>query len=82
MIGEQQRKSIEWTTDMKIVIVMLDEDERAKCRGLMKRVRHRWDMKYAEHESASLQKLRDNIARFKKDSEIKNLILEQRREEV
>ena len=67
---------------MKIVIVMLDEDERAKCRGLMKRVRHRWDMKYAEHESVSWQKLRDNTARFKKDSEIKNLILEQRREEV
>ena len=39
-------------------------------------------MKYPEHESASWQKLRDNAARFKKDSEIKNLILARRREEV
>ena len=39
-------------------------------------------MKYPEHESASWQKLRDNAARFKKDSQIKNLILARRREEV
>ena len=80
--GEQQRKSIEWTTEMKIVLVMLDEDERAKGRGFMKRVKDRWDMKYPEHESASWQELRDNAARFKKDPEIKNLILVRRREEV
>ena len=30
-------------------------------------------MKYAEYESASWQKLRDNTARFKRDPEIKNL---------
>ena len=41
VIEEQQRKSIEWTTEMKIVLVMLDEDERAKCRGFMKRVKDR-----------------------------------------
>ena len=29
-IGEQKRKSIEWTTKMKIVLVMLDKDERVK----------------------------------------------------
>ena len=80
--GEQQRKSIEWTTEMKIVLVMLDEDERAKGRGFMKRVKDRWDMKYPEHESASWQELKDNAARFKKDPEIKNLILVRRREEV
>ena len=34
------------------------------------------------HESASWQKLRDNATRFKKDLEIKNLILVQQREEV
>ena len=50
VIGEQKRKSIEWTTEMKIVLVMLDEDERAKSRGLMKRVKDRWDVKYAERE--------------------------------
>ena len=67
---------------MKFVLVMLDEDERAKGRGVMKRVKVRWDMKYIEHESASWQKLRDNAARFKKDPKIKNFILVRRREEV
>ena len=40
---------------MKIVLVMLDEDERAEVSGFMKRVKDRWDMKYPEHESASWQ---------------------------
>ena len=48
----------------------------------MKRVKDRWDMKYPEHESASWQTLGDNAACFKKDPEIKNLILVQRRKEV
>ena len=61
---------------------MLDEDERAKGRRFMKRVKVRWDMKYIEHESASWQKLRDNASRFKKDPKIKNFILVRRREEV
>ena len=82
MIGEQKRKSIEWTTEMKIVLVILDEDERAKGRGFMKRVKDRWDVKYPEHESASWQKLRDITTCFKKDQKIKNFILVQRREEV
>ena len=38
---------------MKIVLVMLDEDKGAKDRGLIKRVKDRWDLKYSEHESAS-----------------------------
>ena len=67
---------------MKIVLVMLDEDESAKGRGLMKRVKDRWDMKYPEHESASWQKLRNNAFCFMKDPEIKNLILVRRREEL
>ena len=67
---------------MKIVLVMLDEDERAKSRGLMKRVKDRWGVKYAEREWASWQKLRDNPARFKKVPEIKNLILVRQREDV
>ena len=53
VIGEQKQKSVEWTTEMKIVLVMLDEDKRAKNRGLIKRVKDRWDLKYPEHESAS-----------------------------
>ena len=65
---------------MKIVLVMLDEDERAKCRAFMKRVKDRWDMKYPEHESAIWQKLRDNTPRFKKDPGTKNLTYVRRRE--
>ena len=61
---------------------MLDEEQRAKGRRFMKRVKDRWDMKYPEHESASWQKLRDNATCFKKDPEIKNLILVRRKEEV
>ena len=53
VIGEQKQKSVEWTTEMKIVLVMLDEDKRAKSRGLIKSVKDRWDLKYPEHESAS-----------------------------
>ena len=75
VIGEQQQKSIAWTMEMKIVLLMLDEDERAKERGYMKRVKDRCDMKHPEDESPSWQKLGDNAARFKKDPEIKNLIL-------
>ena len=75
MIGQQKRKSIEWTTEIKIVLVILDEDKHAKGKEFMKRVKDRWDIKYPEYESASWQKLRDNAARFKKDPEIKNLIL-------
>ena len=41
VIGEKKRKSIKWTTEMKIVLVMLDEDEHAKGRGFMKRVKDR-----------------------------------------
>ena len=82
VIGEQKRKSIEWTTEMKIALVMLDEDERAKGTRFMKRVKDRWDVKYPEHESAIWQKLRNNATRFIKDPEIKNLILVRRKKEV
>ena len=55
---------------MKVVLVMLDEDERAKGRGFKKCVKDRWDMNYPEYESASWQKLRDNAAPFKKNLKI------------
>ena len=47
------RASLEWTTEMKIVLVTLDQEERAKGRGFMKRVKDRWDAKYPEYQSAS-----------------------------
>ena len=80
--GDQQRRVLEWTTEMKVTLVKVDEEERRKGRGFMKRVKARWDMKFPEYESATWQKLRDNAARFKKDPEIKNLILVRQREEI
>ena len=67
---------------MKIVLVMLDQEEHANGRGFMKRVKERWDAKYPEYQSASWQKLEDNTARFKKDPEIKDLILVRQREMI
>ena len=37
------RTSLEWTTEMKIVLVTLDQEERAKGRGFTKQVKDRWD---------------------------------------
>ena len=62
--GDRRAKAEKYTTEMKFVFVILDEDERAKGRGFVKRVKDRWDVKYSRHESASLQKLRDNVAHF------------------
>ena len=39
--------------EIKVVLVMLEENKCVKGRGFMKRVKGRWDMKYPEHESAS-----------------------------
>ena len=44
-IGEQNRTSLEWATEMKIVLIMLDPEELANGRGFMKRVKERWDAK-------------------------------------
>ena len=73
--GEVERKHLDWTTEMKISLVAIDNEERRKGRGFMKRVKERWDEKYPEYRQASWQKLRDNAARFKKETEIMNLIL-------
>ena len=55
------RTSLEWATEMKIVLVTLDQEQRAKGRGFMKRVKDKWDAKYPEYQSASWQKLRDTL---------------------
>ena len=79
--GGENIKNFEWTTEMKIDIVTLDNEERSKGRGFMKRVKNRWDQKYPEYQTASWQKLRDNAARFKKEPEIMNLLLVRNRSE-
>ena len=80
--GEVERKHLDWTTEMNISLVTIDGEERKKGRGFMKRVEERWDEKYPEYRQASWQKLRDNAARFKKETEIMNLILVRQREEI
>ena len=72
---ENNNKQLNWTTEMKIDVVIMDKEERAKGRGFMKRVKERWDQKYPEYQQASWQKLRDNPARFKKEPELISLIL-------
>ena len=51
------------------------DEERRKGRGFMKRVKERWDEKYPEHRQANWQKLRDNATRFKRATEIMNLLI-------
>ena len=70
-----------WTTEMKIDVVIMDKEDRAKGRGFMERVKERWDQKYSEYQQASWQRLRDNAGRFNKEPELMNLILVQKREE-
>ena len=38
-IGEENRTSLEWTTEMKIVLIVLDQEERANGRGFIKQVK-------------------------------------------
>ena len=66
---------------MKIRLIQIDEEERNKGRGFMKRVKERCDAE-SECGTISMQNLRDNAARFKKKTEIKNLILVRKRQEI
>ena len=76
------QKNTEWNTEIKIGLIIIDEEERQKGRGFMKRVKERWDAKHPEHATASMQNLRDNASRFKKDYEIPNLMLVRKRTEI
>ena len=79
---DQEKRSLEWTTEMKVALITFDNEERAKGKGFMKRVKERWDQYFPEYRHASWQKLRDNAARFKKEPEVMNLILVRRRNEI
>ena len=81
-IQQEISKKMEWTTEMKIKLIMIDKEERVKGRGFMKRVKERWEVEYPEYSEASWQKLRDNAARFKKEKEIRKLMLVRQREEI
>ena len=77
----ENRKQLEWTTEMKINLVVMDNEERPKGRGFMKRVKERWDQRYPEYSSAGWQNLRDSSARYKKELVVMNLTLVRQREE-
>ena len=78
---ENNNKQLNWTTEMKINVLIIDQEERVKGGGFMKRVKESWDQKYLEYQQANWQKLRDNASRFKKEPELMSLILVRQREE-
>ena len=80
--GVVATRKIQWTTHMKVHLIVIDQEERQKGRGFMKRVKERWDTKYPEYKRVSMQQLRDNASRFKTEKEIINLILVRRRQEI
>ena len=47
---KNSNKQFNWTTKMKIDVVIMNKEERAKVRGFMKRVKGRWDQKYPEYQ--------------------------------
>ena len=79
---DTQSRNVEWTTEMKVRLVQIDEEERKRGRGFMKRVKERWVDGYPEHARAGIQKLCDNAARCRKEQTITNLILVRQRNEV
>ena len=62
-----------WTTEMKVNLLKIEERERNRDRGFMKRIKEAWDDIY-ENSTISAQTLRDNAARFRKDNSLLNLI--------
>ena len=62
-----------WTNEMKINLLKIEECERNRGRGFMKRMKEAWDDMYGE-SSMTAQTLRDNAARFRKDRSLLNLI--------
>ena len=62
-----------WTNEMKINLLKIEERERNRGRGFMKRMKEAWYDMYGE-SSMTAQTLRDNAARFRKDRLLLNLI--------
>ena len=78
----KMQKNTEWNTEIKICLIIIDEEEGQKGRGFMKRVKERWDAKHSEHATTIMQKLRDNASSFKKDHKIMKLMLLRKRTEI
>ena len=78
----QAQKNIDWTTEMKIKLVKIDDEQESKGRGFMKRVKERWDFEFPESACVSMHNLRNNVPRFQKEPQIRNLILVRNRIEI
>ena len=51
---------------MKVRLVQIDDEERKRGKGFMKRVKERLVDQYPEHAAASIQKLRDKCSKVPK----------------
>ena len=70
-----------WTNEMKLNLLKIEERERKKGRGFMKRIKDEWDIIYG-NIPLSTQALRDNAARFRKDKALLSLIEVENNEDV
>ena len=71
-----------WTNEMKIKLIMIENIERAKGRGFMKRMKDVWDRECPDYKNMSAQNLLDNVKRFKADKSLQNVITVRDVEEV
>ena len=76
--GEQEQDTvlnanIKWTNEMKINLLKIEESERKRGRGFMKRMKDAWDAIYGD-KPMSAQTLRDNAVRFRKNSSLLSLL--------
>ena len=45
------QKNTEWSTEMEISLIIIDDEERHKGRGFMKQVKERWNAKQSACKS-------------------------------
>ena len=76
------KDKIKWDNEKKVKLVQLERQGRNGGIGFMERLKRVWDECYPEFRHLTVQCLRDNAGRFKKDKTIAKLILVQNRGEV
>ena len=78
----QAQKNMDWTTEMKIKLLKIDNEEWSKGRGFMKRVKVRRDLEFPQQTRICIYNLTNNASPFQKQPEIRNLILMRNRNET
>ena len=74
-------KNDKWSTEIKVNLLKIEEQERNRGCGFMKRMKEAWDDIY-ENSTMSARTLRNNAARFRKDNSSLNLITVRDRNDV